>query len=82
LIVENYIFDLGPTPNLVRPRRFTIKKYSLQPVPAPGKPLPTYRVPRMPTEKEIADVLFSFSIIHFFFLFSLFEDYHRLSTSM
>ncbi len=47
---------MGPTPNLIRHQQPTLKKYPSQLLPAPGKPLPTYRVPRMPTEKEIADV--------------------------
>jgi hypothetical protein len=51
-----YNLNLGPTPTLVRRRRFTLKKYPSQPIPAPGKPLPTYRVPRMPTEKDIDNV--------------------------
>ena len=41
-------------------------------VPAPGKPLPVYRVPRMPTEKEIADVyqIFLKIFIRYFFFSS------------
>mgnify|MGYP001056824313 CR=1 FL=1 len=46
-------------------QKMTLKKFPMQP-PAPGKPLPTYRVPRMPTEKEVADVK-----IHFFCFLNL-----------
>jgi hypothetical protein len=60
---------IGPTPNLAGRRRSILKKYSLQPTPAPGKPLPTYRVPRMPTEKEVAEVFeSSFNITKFLFV--------------
>jgi len=76
---------IGPTPNLHR--RSVFKKYPLQPIPALEKSLPTYRVPRMPTEKEVAEVFQSvFNIIlflfiaHFFFL--LFKDCNCLSTFM
>jgi len=59
---------LGPTPNLFRPRRSTLKKYPLQPTTAPGKPLPIYQVPRIPTEKEVADVFkLSFKMILIFY---------------
>lgn len=63
-------------------QKMTLKKFPIQP-PAPGKPLPTYRVPRMPTEKEVADVK-----IHFFLFFKsssnelLSKDHRCLSTSM
>jgi hypothetical protein len=76
---------IGPTANLLR--RSVFKKYPLQPIPALEKSLPTYRVPRMPTEKEVAEVFQSvFNIIlflliaHFFIL--LFKDCNCLSTFM
>lgn len=50
-------------------RRMTLKKFPIQP-PIPGKPLPNYRVPRMPTEKEVASVkifLFDFHKTKFSF---------------
>jgi hypothetical protein len=54
---------IGPTPNLYGTRRTVFKKYVLQSTPAPGKPLAIYRIPRMPTEKEVADVLFEYYFI-------------------
>ena len=47
---------IGPTPNLAGRRKSIFKKFPSHPTPAPGKPLVTYRVPRMPTEKEVDDV--------------------------
>lgn len=45
---------IGPTPNLAGRRKSIFKKFSLHPT--PSKTLVTYRVPRMPTEKEVDDV--------------------------
>jgi hypothetical protein len=46
---------IGPTPTLGG-YRSVLKKYPSQVPPVPGKPLPVYRVPRIPTEKEVAEV--------------------------
>lgn len=54
---EKIFVHLGPTPTFLASRRLSVKKFPSQPASIPGKPLPIYRVPRMPTEKEIADVL-------------------------
>ncbi len=47
---------IGPTPSLFGRQRTIIKRFPGQSIPPPGKPMPTYRVPRIPTEKEVAEV--------------------------
>lgn len=56
------LLTIGPTPTLVANRRSVLKKYTAEPTLVPGKPLPTYRVPRMPTEKDIIAVCCSYFI--------------------
>lgn len=47
---------IGPTPSLQINQRHGVKKYPMQSPMAPGKPLPTYQVPRIPTDKQVAEV--------------------------
>ncbi len=47
---------IGLKSNLTQHRPTVLKKYSLKPTPIDENSFPTYVVPRIPTEKEIAEV--------------------------
>ncbi|CAF2954013.1 unnamed protein product [Rotaria sp. Silwood2] len=53
----------GPSSILPGHQRHIFKKYPVQPTLAPGKPLPTYRVPRIPTDKEIAEITIAHQLL-------------------
>lgn len=66
---------IGLTSNLPVNQRPIVKRYLFQPTLAPGKPLPTYRVPRIPSDKEIIEVYQSFfedELLKYLFLYSFF----------
>ncbi|CAF3080573.1 unnamed protein product [Rotaria socialis] len=52
-----------PSSSLLVNQRNVIKKYTLQPSLAPGKPLPIYRVPRIPSDKEIAEITIAYQLL-------------------
>ncbi|CAF1154373.1 unnamed protein product [Rotaria sordida] len=56
-------FKQGPSPNLIGNQRNVFQKYSLQPTLGPGKPLPVYRVPRIPTDKEVAEIAIAHQLL-------------------
>ncbi|CAF1245647.1 unnamed protein product [Rotaria sp. Silwood1] len=53
----------GSSSNLHSHQRSVLKKYHFQPTLAPGKPLPIYRVPRIPTDKEVADIAIAHQLL-------------------